>query len=90
MISNVVRKTINEAIATRTAVMMVYRKEEDRSIISRRINPYEIKIEGRQRDNSRHVYIYAVDKLEPTKIKKFLAKNFISVRPTTEKYDPIF
>ena len=90
MISGKVRKVINEAIATKTSVLITYRKEEDRSIIARKIDPYEIKIENRLRDKSNHVYIYAVDKIEPLKIKKFLAKNFISIKSTEEKFSPIF
>ena len=88
MTSSQVRKIMNEAISNRTVVDITYRKEEDRTIIARRIEPYEIKIESRIRDHSRHVYIYAVDKIEPLKIKKFLATNFIVVRATKEKYEP--
>jgi len=90
MDSSLVKKFMNEAITNRTSVLIVYRKEESRTIISRRVNPYEIKTESRTRDKSRQTYIYAVDKTEPLKIKKFLVNNFISIKPTTEKYNPIF
>jgi len=76
-------KTIIESIQQKVLVRIIYRKLETNRVITRIIEPYELKEEDGK------VYLYAYDTTGRTRsIKSFLLENILSANKQRREFTP--